>query len=318
MSYESTTFFTSDHTPLSCRIYHSSSPSPSPGLVIHPGFNCPLTMLNLPSVASSLQSKGLTVLLYDPRGIGSSPGTFRGDIDPPQYISDLSDALTHLRNLASVNKDEVGIAGFSFGGTIALTTAAVDTRVKFVIALAPLTDLDFVSEEQRFRVLKKCMQDKESQVLGNEPVTVRVIDEEGKNPVGFGHEGGFDKEKYGRLVREGREGGEGWVNKVSLESYWKISLWTPWPLWKLLGRKERGLKGLMWVVPGRDEVSWPWLQERYFGEIEGEREGKGGEVKVRKWVVDGLGHEEILNEENYGVVMEMVWRFVRECLNEDE
>ncbi|KAK3984633.1 Alpha/Beta hydrolase protein [Cladorrhinum sp. PSN332] len=312
-SYHSTTFLATDGTELAGRVYPASAAagvtSPGPGIVMSPGFNCVMTMLNFPSLAASLQAKGVTVLLYDPRGIGSSSGLPRGDIDPPRFVSDLCDALTHLKSLKPVDAEQIGVLGFSFGGTVALTAAAVDTRVKFVIAVAPLTDLDFGSngsESQRARVLKKCAQDRESQVLGNDPLMVQVINEKGENPVGFGHSGGIDREKYGKMVREGRELGEGYVNKVTLQSYWKIASWAPWPLWKLVG-KSTGCKGVLFVIPGDDEMSYPHLQEMYCDEIRGVAINK-------KCVLDGLKHEEVLADENLGGLVDDVSGFVDQCV----
>lgn len=115
-------------------------------------------MLNLPECASAFQMMGITTLLYDPRSTGSSGGEPRNDIDPPQAVGDMSDALTHLISLPTVDPSQAGVFGISFGGTVALTAAAVDPRARLVVAVAPLAELDFESPEQRVRVLQKCAQ----------------------------------------------------------------------------------------------------------------------------------------------------------------
>ncbi|KAK2599086.1 hypothetical protein QQS21_005427 [Conoideocrella luteorostrata] len=104
---------------------------------IYMQLNAVLTILNFPACSEALQKLGITVLLFDPRNIGSSDGESRHDIYPPQSILDLSDALTHLMALSSVNPAQAGMLGFSFGGTVALCAAALDPRCHFVVAIAP-------------------------------------------------------------------------------------------------------------------------------------------------------------------------------------
>lgn len=312
-SFRSTTFKTTDGTELGGRVYPAVGlGTDGPAVVLCPGFNCLLTMLNFPAAAAALQAKGITVLLYDPRGTGSSGGLPRGDIDPPLSVSDLSDALTHLISLPSVDSSRVGVLGMSFGGSVGLTAAAVDPRIKFVVAVAPLTDLDFTSPAQRMRVLRKCAQDRTSQVLGNPGLTVAVINEKGENPVGFGH--GVDKEKYGALVREGRELAPGHVNRVTLQTYYRLAMWTPWPLWKVLGEKgdgKGGVGGVMFVIPLRDEMSYPELQMKYYDEI---ATGAEDEAFVkRKLEIEEAGHEDILGDEYLESIVDNIKEFVDEC-----
>jgi hypothetical protein len=66
------------------------------------------------------------------------------------------------------------------------------------------------------------MKGHESQVLGTSPFTVPVSNERGQNAVGFGH--GIDKDRYGKLVRERREISPGHVNRVTLNTYYKVAM----------------------------------------------------------------------------------------------
>ncbi|KAK4458708.1 Alpha/Beta hydrolase protein [Cladorrhinum samala] len=314
-SFYPTTFKTTDGTELGGRVYPAAGGlgSEVPGVVLCPGFNCLSTMLNFPAAAAALQAKGITVLLYDPRGTGSSGGLPRGDIDPTLSVSDLSDALTHLISLPSVDPSTVGVLGMSFGGAVGLTAAAVDPRIKFVVAAAPLTDMEFSSPAQRMRVLRKCAQDRASQVLGNAGVTVAVVNENGESPVGFGR--GVDKEKYGALVREGRELAPGHVNRVTLQTYYRLAMWTPWPLWKVLGKKgdgRGGVAGVMFVIPLKDQMSYPELQKKYYDEIVAGAEDDKRFVK-KKLELEQAGHEDILGDEYLGSVVDSVKEFVDEC-----
>ncbi|KAH7307966.1 Alpha/Beta hydrolase protein [Stachybotrys elegans] len=157
--------------------------------------------MNLPDCAAELQKHGFTVLLYDPRTVGSSDGEPRNDIDPLQAVRDMSDALTHLKSLPSVLHSQAGLFGISFGGAVALSTAAVDPRVRFTIAVAPLTDLDFISTPRRWRLLQKCMKDRESQVFGNRPLIIPMVNDKGENVAGFGHDDVLGGNHLGMVVQ---------------------------------------------------------------------------------------------------------------------
>lgn len=250
--------------------------------------------MNLPACASALQKNDITVLLYDPRGIGSSGGSPRNDIDPPQYVADMSDALTHLMTLRTVDPTQAGLFGFSFGGTVALTAASVDPRCRFVVAAAPVTNLDFSSPAQRTRVLRKCAQDRESQVMGNAAFTLPLVNARGENAAGFGH--GVNTEVYARLVKCGREIAPGHENRITLMTYYKLAMWTPWLLWKHLGTgvegdARSGLRGALFIVPEKDTMSYPAMQRKYYDELDG-----GPGFHKSKIEVEGVGHEELFTE----------------------
>lgn len=268
-------------------------------------FNCVLTMMNLPACAAALQAESITVLLFDPRSIGLSAGEPRNDIDPPQCVSDLSDALTYLLTVPSVKTAQAGLLGTSFGGTVALSAAAVDPRCSFVVAAAPLTDLDFASPAQRMRVLRKCTQDRESQIMGNNAFTVPLVNRRGENAVGFGH--GVDAEKYARLVNGGREIAPGHVNRVTLMTYYKVALWTPWPLWDQLGSGDgqEALKGVMFVVPEIDTMSYPELQRKVYNEL-----SDSPALQKRIFEVEGAGHEDLFAEKHLPTVVDELVGFL--------
>ncbi|KAI1171349.1 Alpha/Beta hydrolase protein [Nemania sp. FL0916] len=308
MSYHEIKFKTIDGTELYGRVYAPERIGRGPGVTLCPGFNCVLTMMNLPACAAALQEKGITVLLYDPRGIGASGGLPRNDIDPPQYVADMSDAFTHLLTLPSVDPEQAGIFGFSLGGTVALTAATVDPRCRFVIAAAPLTDLDFATSAQRTRILRTCAEDRESQLRGNAPFTVPLINERGELAVGLGH--GLDTKLYAKLVKGGRDIAPGHVNRTTAASYYKIAQWTPWPLWKHLGTGGRngdaksGLRGAFFVISTKDAMTYPALQRKYFDELDGGPGFYKGKVEVE------AGHEELFTERNVHTAVDGIVRFI--------
>ncbi|KAK5631717.1 hypothetical protein RRF57_007431 [Xylaria bambusicola] len=310
MPYYETQFRTIDGTELHGRVY--PAPGRGPGLVMCPGFNAVLTMLNLPECATRLQTHGITTLLYDPRNIGSSGGRLRNDIDPAQAVGDISDAVTHLMTLHSVDPKRVGILGISFGATAAVTAATADARARFTIAVAPLTDSNFISLAHRRKTLRLCMKDRESQVLGNMPHTVPVINQHGESEVGFGR--GIEMEKYRALLRDGREIAPGFVNRVTLMTYYKLALWTPWPLWRLFGLAslDSAAQAALFVIPENDQMSLPEAQRRCFDEL-----GYEGRCKKKILTVAGAGHEEVLGDMYLPEVIQNVVDFMQDTAASD-
>ncbi|KAI0191441.1 Alpha/Beta hydrolase protein [Xylaria flabelliformis] len=310
MAYYETKFQTIDGIELLGRVY--PAPGQGPGLVMCPGFNAVLTMLNLPECATALQAHGITTLLYNPRNTGSSGGKLRNDIDPTQAVGDISDAVTHLSTLSSVNPKQVGVFGISFGATVSVTAATVDFRVRFTIAVAPLTDFDFISLAHRRRTLQLCMKDRESQVLGNAPHIVPVINQQGESEVGFGR--GIETERYRALLRDGRELAPDYDNRVTLMTYYKLALWTPWPLWKLFGLASPNstAQTALFVVPENDQMSLPKVQRRCYDEL-----GCEGTCKKKILTVTGAGHEDVLRDNYLLEVINSVVDLIRETVASD-
>ena len=62
-------------------------------------------------------------------------------------------------------------------------------------------------------VMAKCMQDRTLQILGNEPLYVRMLDDRGENPAGFGVQ--TSHEKYSKIVQADEEIAHGHVNRTT-------------------------------------------------------------------------------------------------------
>jgi pimeloyl-ACP methyl ester carboxylesterase len=241
-----------------------------------------MDMVGLPDLAIHFQSCGITALLFDPRSTGFSGGTLRNEIDPHKQIEDLSDALTFLSSQPSVEPSQLGFWGFSFGGTVALCAASLDKRAKFVIAINPLTDFDFEPGKQA-KVLAKCIKDRESQLNGNPPFSLPMINERGENVVGFGH--GIDKERYARIVTVGNQVAPNHVNRVTLQTYYKLVMFQPFSLWRIIGPTK-----VLWICAEKDEMSYPKLQKQYYECLE---------TPKRMQIVEGAGHENVLLDEHF-------------------
>jgi pimeloyl-ACP methyl ester carboxylesterase len=252
-------------------------------------------MMNLPDIATSFQNSHITALLFDPRSTGLSGGTPRNEIDPFKQVEDLSDALTFLSQQPGVNTSQLGFWGFSFGGTVALCAASLDKRAKVVIAVNPLTDFDF-EEGKQAKVLKKVMKDRESQLNGNAAFSLPMINERGENVVGFGH--GIDKERYARIVSVGGKVAPNHVNRVTLQTYYKLVMWQPFSLWRFVGPTK-----VFWVCGEKDEMSYSELQKQHF---------EGLATAKRMHVIEGAGHEDMFMDEHFEGVVRKQIEFMRE------
>lgn len=255
-------------------------------------------MLGLPDVAAHFQSHGFTVLLYDPRCTGLSDGEPRNDIDPMQQASDYSDALTFLSSQPSVDIARIFFWGMSFAAVIALCASAVDKRACGIIAVCPLTDFTYTPEKLP-KVMAKCMQDRASQIAGNDPVYLPMLNEMGENPAGFG--AGIDKERYGKIVNAGKAIARRHVNQTTLQSYYKMVMWQPFSLWSLVSPTP-----VLFVVPELDSLSPAERQLKHFENLQGPK---------RLHVESGVGHMEIVEGPHLEQLMKVKVQFMHDVVN---
>jgi fermentation-respiration switch protein FrsA (DUF1100 family) len=90
------------------------------------------------------QAAGFTALIYDNRNFGSSDGFPRFEIEPFKQMDDYHDALAYAATIPEVDADRIAIWGSSYSGGNVIQVAAIDRRVKAVLAQVP-----FVSGEQQ-------------------------------------------------------------------------------------------------------------------------------------------------------------------------
>lgn len=94
--------------------------------------------MHLDDFAEVFAAAGLAVLVYDNRNLGASDGQPRGEIDPWQQIRDYRTAITFASGLPSIDADRIGVWGSSYSGGHVLVVAALDRRVRCVVAQVPL------------------------------------------------------------------------------------------------------------------------------------------------------------------------------------
>ena len=249
--------------------------------------------MGLPEVAEAFQQSGIAALLYDPRSTGLSEGHPRNDIDPVKQIEDYSDALSFLSSLPCVLPEQMAIWGMSFAGTVALCAASLDKRAKVVIAVCPLTRLD-CAPEKHAKVLAKCIQDRESQLKGNSPFYLPMLNDQGQNPAGFGL--GFERENYPKLLA-GRSMNALDLNSTTIQTYYRILMWQPFSLWRYLDPTL-----VMFIVPAHDKVSPPQDQLYHFETFSGPK---------KLHVEPARGHLDILEGDHVPNLMKLQIDYIK-------
>ena len=100
------------------------------------GYNC-LKEFYLDEYAETIASAGFVVVAYDHRNFGDSDGEPRQELDPWTQVRDYRHAITYAQSLDRVDPHRVGIWGTSYAGGHVLVVAAIDRRVKCVVAQVP-------------------------------------------------------------------------------------------------------------------------------------------------------------------------------------
>jgi dipeptidyl aminopeptidase/acylaminoacyl peptidase len=102
-------------------------------------------------LSSHLSKTGYNVLLFDFRGHGDSEG--RSSSLGLLEQSDLISAIKYVKSREDVDKDKIGVYGFSLGAAVAILTSAEDKNIKAVVADSSFTSLKIQGE----RLLKSSL-----------------------------------------------------------------------------------------------------------------------------------------------------------------
>lgn len=236
--------------------------------------------------------------MYDPRTVSSSDGTPRNNINPALQVGDYHDALIFLKSDPRVDPSRIAYWGFSFSGAVALCAAALDKRARAVIAVAPLTIWE-LPEGKWQRVMKKAMQDRESQLAGNEAFRLPMVTERGDNPAGFGGTGVGKQEL--RLISAAKETLPGFDATTTLQTYYNIMAWNPFDLVRFIAPTP-----MLLVTPENDAIS-PAEKQRslYYDRVTGPKQIH---------IVPNRGHMDALDGDAFAQSMDVQIEFLRRYL----
>ena len=150
-----------------------------PTVVMAPGFAM-VKEQALDKLAEVFVRVGLACVVYDNRYTGESDGEPRGDIDPYAQMHDYRHAITYVQTLPQVDSERIGIWGTSYSGAHVLAVAAVDRRVKCIVAQVPATS--GIRTAQRLMTpdalagLRKQLDDERDRLLqGKLPATIQMV-----------------------------------------------------------------------------------------------------------------------------------------------
>lgn len=147
---------------------------------------CALKEHQLDQFAQVFSEAGFCVLIYDHRNCGESSGEPRYEIDPQIQIRDYSHAISYVQTLPQVNPNAIGIWGTSYSGGHVLAVAALDKRVKSVVAQVPFIKghHDYLKQkrpEQWEIISTEYKTDLISRQQGNLPKIIPVVSRELKS-----------------------------------------------------------------------------------------------------------------------------------------
>jgi fermentation-respiration switch protein FrsA (DUF1100 family) len=129
----------SDGLRLEALYYRPEGEGPFPCVVMAGGW-CYVKELAQPTYAAALAENGIAALIFDYRNFGGSEGEPRQHIDPNAQIADYRHALDHVETLPEVDAERLGVWGISYSGGHVLVLGAIDTRVKALCGIVPVTD----------------------------------------------------------------------------------------------------------------------------------------------------------------------------------
>lgn len=131
-------FVAEDGVPLRGWLYEAQGvKGRAPCIVMAHGFSATKEMY-LDDFAEVFAKAGFAVLVYDHRNLGESGGEPRGEIDPWAQINDYRTAITWMSTREEVDAARIGVWGSSYSGAHVLVVAAIDRRVRCVVAQVPL------------------------------------------------------------------------------------------------------------------------------------------------------------------------------------
>jgi pimeloyl-ACP methyl ester carboxylesterase len=219
-----------------------------PALVLGHGFG--ILKESLIDEAEFLTAAGFLTLAIDYRSFGESGGEPRGSLFPLNEVEDFRNAISWLQRREDVDPERIGIWGASFGGGVVIMTAALDRRVKAVVAMAPIVNgrrwLDSVWGGARFEQLRDLVEADRRQRLtgaggriaigGTELPAVLLADERG------GRQNLWSMRERDRPLLYG-------TSDITLHSVEKVIEWEPDRFIDLVSPKP-----LLIVTPGQWDV----------------------------------------------------------------
>lgn len=127
--------FMSDGAVLRGRLYLPER-RPAPVVVMAHGFSATIPMV-MDQYAECFRERGLAVLAFDHRGLGSSDGKPRGEINAWVQARGFIDAIGAARGFGETGSSPIALWSDSLSARVALGVAALDDRVSALVCQVP-------------------------------------------------------------------------------------------------------------------------------------------------------------------------------------
>jgi pimeloyl-ACP methyl ester carboxylesterase len=141
--------FLSENAILRGRLYTCGTIDKSPIIIMAHGYSATIEGMVADRYAEAFCKAGFAVLLYDHRNFGISDGEPRQQINKWIQARGYRDAINFVTTLSEIDHSKIGLWGDSMSGGEVIVVAAIDHRVKVVVAQVPAcgaelppTDLD--------------------------------------------------------------------------------------------------------------------------------------------------------------------------------
>ncbi|WP_100524893.1 alpha/beta hydrolase [Mycobacteroides abscessus] len=215
-------------------------PGPHPVVILAHGFGG-LKEWTIPELADTLVSVGIAAIAFDYRNFGDSDGSPREEVDHCGQIDDFLGAIAYATTVSELDPARIGLWGTSLGGRNVLAAAAIDSRVKCVVAQVPGVSLssrlwvDMMLPDSDVATLEAAIfEDQRDRLLGKEPRYVSM-------------DAPPDSEPGSYLITHGEEERRNWRKRISLQSFaptvvddlaYLIPKISPKPLLMILAEQE--------------------------------------------------------------------------------
>ncbi len=86
------------------------------------------------TICQALAGQSIAAFRFNFRGVGGSGGTFGNGIDEQE---DVKAALAFVSSTPGIDQERIGLAGYSFGASVALPVAVEDKRISLLALVSP-------------------------------------------------------------------------------------------------------------------------------------------------------------------------------------
>jgi hypothetical protein len=100
----------------------------------HPLFGGEMSNNVVSAICNALAQAGIAAFRFNFRGVGGSQGSFAEGVGEQE---DVKAALAFVSSITGIDKDRIGLVGYSFGAMVALPVALQGERVQALALISP-------------------------------------------------------------------------------------------------------------------------------------------------------------------------------------